>query len=324
MRNSRRFNLISWGVTALVVVSLLGTTYWRLSAETASAQTLPSVDPAEGQQEVASNALPAINSAVGEQAVRRTLKLKTIIPQRPRYGIVKRTVERGDSISALAKEFTIKPETLLWANADTLEYGPDSLRIGQVLSIPPTDGVFYQWKDTDTLDKVANEFKADPENILTWPGNDLDLTDPVIKAGQWLMIPGGTGVFNYQTVETATRGQADDHFLSGNDFYSGHPGIDISDTEGQPVYAADNGVVTMAQGGWNYGYGNVVQIDHGNGTVTLYAHLSQINVTQCQSVYGGQLIGLAGNTGNSFGAHLHFEVRLNGKQVNPWNYLPAP
>ncbi|PIU20111.1 MAG: hypothetical protein COT18_03950 [Elusimicrobia bacterium CG08_land_8_20_14_0_20_59_10] len=78
----------------------------------------------------------------------------------------------------------------------------------------------------------------------------------------------------------------------------------------------------MAQGGYNYGYGNVIMIDHGNGYVTLYAHLSQINVAPCQGVYVGNLIGLSGNTGNSFGAHLHFEVRLNGGFVNPWYVLP--
>jgi murein DD-endopeptidase MepM/ murein hydrolase activator NlpD len=114
------------------------------------------------------------------------------------------------------------------------------------------------------------------------------------------------------------------HWVSGNEFWSGHLGIDIAAVEGTPIVAADAGVVTMAQGGWNYGYGNVVMIDHGNGYITLYGHLSQINVVPCQGVYAGQLIGLAGNTGNSFGAHLHFEVRLNGGFVNPHFVLPPP
>jgi murein DD-endopeptidase MepM/ murein hydrolase activator NlpD len=70
------------------------------------------------------------------------------------------------------------------------------------------------------------------------------------------------------------------------------------------------------------GYGNVVQIYHGNGYTSLYAHLSVIQVSQCQVVGGGAVIGLAGNTGNSFGAHLHFEIRAGGTPVNPWNYLP--
>ncbi len=115
---------------------------------------------------------------------------------------------------------------------------------------------------------------------------------------------------------------AANHYLSGNEYWPGHLGIDIADGEGGGVYAADSGVVTMATLGWNYGYGNVIMIDHGNGYITLYAHLSSINVALCQGVYAGQLIGLSGNTGNSFGAHLHFEVRLNGGFVNPWYVLP--
>jgi murein DD-endopeptidase MepM/ murein hydrolase activator NlpD len=115
---------------------------------------------------------------------------------------------------------------------------------------------------------------------------------------------------------------ADNHFLSGNDYWSGHLGIDIAAGEGAPVYAADSGVVTMAQGGDNYGYGNVIQIDHGNGYSTVYAHLSVIGVGTCQSVYAGQWIGGAGNTGNSQGAHLHFEVRQGGGFINPWFVLP--
>ena len=114
------------------------------------------------------------------------------------------------------------------------------------------------------------------------------------------------------------------HTVSGNEYWSGHLGIDITAGEGADVWAADSGVVTMAQSGWNYGYGNVVMIDHGNGYATLYGHLSRIAVSQCDLVGAGQSIGAAGNTGNSFGAHLHFEVRLNGGFVNPWYVLPPP
>lgn len=83
----------------------------------------------------------------------------------------------------------------------------------------------------------------------------------------------------------------------------------------------ENGVVTMAAGGWNYGYGNIVQIDHGNGYVTVYAHLSTIFVTQCQTVGQGSAIGLSGNTGNSFGAHLHFEICVGGSNINPYDIV---
>ena len=88
-----------------------------------------------------------------------------------------------------------------------------------------------------------------------------------------------------------------------------------------PVVASDSGVVVYA--GWDTtGYGNVIMIDHGNGYATLYAHLSALNVGHCASVSQGQVIGAIGSTGNSSGPHLHFEVRLNGGFVNPWDVLP--
>lgn len=114
---------------------------------------------------------------------------------------------------------------------------------------------------------------------------------------------------------------SENHFLSGKGYESDHLGIDIAAGEGSPVYAADSGVIT-AMGNDESGYGNVIQINHGNGYFTVYAHLSVIGVSMCQSVYGGQRIGAAGNTGNSRGVHLHFEVVRNGWSINPWLVLP--
>jgi murein DD-endopeptidase MepM/ murein hydrolase activator NlpD len=110
---------------------------------------------------------------------------------------------------------------------------------------------------------------------------------------------------------------ANNHSISGNGYGPGHLGIDIAANEGEPAYAASAGVVSMSQGGYNYGYGDVIQIDHGNGYVSVYAHLSQRNVGPCDSVGQGTLIGLAGSTGNAFGSHLHFEIRYGGANVNP-------
>jgi murein DD-endopeptidase MepM/ murein hydrolase activator NlpD len=116
---------------------------------------------------------------------------------------------------------------------------------------------------------------------------------------------------------------ANSHFLSGFDYAPGanHRGIDIDGNTGDGVYAVDNGVVVYA--GWNnWGYGNVVVINHGNGWQTLYAHLSAYNVGCGQSVYQTNVIGAIGSTGNSTGSHLHFEMMYNGTKVNPWDYLP--
>jgi murein DD-endopeptidase MepM/ murein hydrolase activator NlpD len=98
-----------------------------------------------------------------------------------------------------------------------------------------------------------------------------------------------------------------------------HPGIDIGVPSGTPIRAAGAGVVQIA--GPNGGYGNYTCIGHGGGVSTCYAHQSQINVSVGQSVSQGQVIGISGCTGLCFGAHLHFEVRVNGSVTNPLNWL---
>ncbi len=98
-----------------------------------------------------------------------------------------------------------------------------------------------------------------------------------------------------------------------------HDGIDLAVSVGEPVYASASGQVTMAQ--WYYGYGKCVDIDHGNGIVTRYAHLDSINVKEGESVSQGAVLGTSGNTGNSTGPHLHFEIRENNIAVNPRDYI---
>ena len=98
-----------------------------------------------------------------------------------------------------------------------------------------------------------------------------------------------------------------------------HTGLDIASNMGTTVYAADNGTITLA--GWNGGYGNCVMIDHGNGYVTLYGHLSYIAVSEGQSVSKGDTIGQVGSTGNSTGPHLHFEVLRAGTRVDPEQFF---
>ena len=106
------------------------------------------------------------------------------------------------------------------------------------------------------------------------------------------------------------------HPITGTNKY--HSGVDIGASYGSSVLAADSGTVILA--GWNGGYGNCIVISHGNGITTLYGHLSSIIVSSGQSVSQGQTIGYVGSTGNSTGPHLHWEVAVNGSQVNPLNY----
>ena len=97
-----------------------------------------------------------------------------------------------------------------------------------------------------------------------------------------------------------------------------HEGMDFSANIGTPIYATGNGTVTKA--GWQSGYGKVVIINHGYGYETLYAHMNDIDVRVGQKVIRGEVIGKVGNTGKSTGPHLHYEVHVKGKVVNPVNY----
>lgn len=343
--NHNRFAVISWAVTIALVAGLIGGALkWK---EISSVQALAPIATSASDENPPTITMPPLGSPEAFKSMERQIQIKTNLPaDKPRYDIVEYRVKRGDSVFAISEEYKLKPETILWANYDVLQDDPHSLAPGQVLTIPPADGIYYQWKENDTLETVATEYKTTVDDILNYPGNDIDLTDPKVESGSWVMLPGGEREFVQWLVPTVASGAsgtsgtsqnacpggavgsggfvwpADAHTLSGNDYWSGHLGIDIAAGEGAPVYAADSGIVTMASGGYNYGYGNVVQIDHGNGYSTVYAHLSSIGVGVCASVGAGQWIGAAGNTGNAQGAHLHFEVRQGGGFINPWFVLP--
>lgn len=106
---------------------------------------------------------------------------------------------------------------------------------------------------------------------------------------------------------------------------SWHYGVDLANGCGAPIYAANSGTVDYAglNGGWTWGYGNYIRIQHGGGVGTGYAHLSRIAVGYGQRVSAGQVIGYSGNTGGSFGCHLHFEVYINDGYTNPINFMAA-
>lgn len=106
----------------------------------------------------------------------------------------------------------------------------------------------------------------------------------------------------------------------GGRSYEFHPGLDIDGERGDGVIAPAKGTVVKA--GWQGGYGNLIEIDHGNGLFTRYGHLSKIGVQVGDLIERGQLIGLVGSTGRSTGPHLHFEIRLGDKAINPRRFLP--
>jgi murein DD-endopeptidase MepM/ murein hydrolase activator NlpD len=355
-----RFTQISWIVTWVIVLASLGFALWR--TQTREVQALRPEPSASSDGNSPIIALPAQPvGGGGYSGIERKLQLITNRPERPRYSAVTYRVSVGDAMFSIAKEFNIKPETILYSNGDVLEDNPHNLRPGMELTIPPVDGLYYEWQPGDTLDAVAAKFESDVNEdkkvdeadvdqivdaIMAFPGNDLDLTNPEIEPGTEIMIPGGQRELVDWTKFIPTIGRSNSgstgtsdfggnacgggpvgagfvwptqgpHTVSGNGYGPGHLGIDITGNIGDPVLASSSGVVTMAQGGFNYGYGNVIQIDHGNGYVTVYAHLDSIGVSPCSAVFGGQFIGTVGNTGNSFGSHLHFEIREGGSNINP-------
>jgi murein DD-endopeptidase MepM/ murein hydrolase activator NlpD len=360
--NRNRFGVFSWAATILLVAAMLGVTFWWTGLGSTS-RGVPSAPPVTAPQDSAYLGIPAsAGSQAANVSITRNLALKTSVTGMSNGKPITYRVMQGDSLFGIAKQYNIKPDSILYSNEATLNDNPSNLTPGMVLTIPPVDGLTYTWKDGDSLDSVADHFKADlngddkideldagflRDAIVSWPSNDLDLTDPVVKTGQVIMVPGGRRElvswleFVPTTDRSGTTATSElgggacaagpgsppgiwptdgPHTLSGNNYSGSHLGIDITASTSTAVLASGGGVVVFA-GFSQYGYGNVVQIDHMDGFATVYGHLSQINVSQCQVVYAGQVIGMAGSTGNSTGVHLHFEVRQGNVNMNPWSIV---
>ncbi len=295
--------------------------------------------------------------------ISRQTDIHTIIPSRPRTEVTTYIVQKGDTITSIAEQFNLHPRTILNSNAFTvMADNPHNLFVDQEVYILPVDGVYWQWQAGENLNRWAELFQVKVEDIVNYPANKLDpvtlgsYDNPNIKPGTMLIIPNGyrvpnargdvfVGVTRTSPATSRVQGSgacesvsdgavglgvfiwpADKHYLSGYDWNPdvGHRGIDIAGDTGEPVYAVDYGVIVYA--GWNeWGYGNMVMVDHGNGWQSLYAHLNSINVFCGGSVLQGSVIGTVGSTGNSSGSHLHFELMHSQySKVNPWLYLPPP
>lgn len=302
------------------------------------------------------SAFPAISDLTDiELPITRQALLHTTIPSRPRVDVITYTVKQGDTLFLIADNYGIKPETLLWGNFDVLEDNPHLLRPDQVLNILPVDGTYYEWAEGDSLQTVADFFETEPSAILEYPGNRFDLSEVeaggevAIEPGTMLIVPGGRRAIKDWGPPAISRSNpaAARYYGAGHcgSIYSGaigngwfvwpttarsisgytytpgvHPAIDIAGATGNAVYATDSGVIVYA--GWsNYGYGNLVVVDHGNGWQSAYAHLDTYSAVCGQSVFQGSVIGAVGNTGNSYGSHLHFELVYNGAKLNPLDYL---
>lgn len=140
------------------------------------------------------------------------------------------------------------------------------------------------------------------------------LDDPVAQNRATLYIPTGRPVENLKL--TSNFGARSDPFSGRTRM---HKGIDIPGPVGTPIYATADGIVSRSQ--WVNGYGNLVEITHGNDTQTRYGHMSKLIVKPNERVRRGQIIGLMGSTGRSTGSHLHYEIRVAGAAINPLPYV---
>ena len=247
-----------------------------------------------------------------------------VIPERDTISTY--VVQPGDTLSEIASQFGVSPNTIRWANNIPARGG---ISVGQQLVILPITGVRHKVKKGDTLVSIAKKYKADADDIASFNGFDpgealVPGTDIIVPDGE-ISVPtptkpsksgsfrspagsGGSSVSNGYFTRPVPGG------ILTQGYHDHYHALDISipggHATGTPILAAAAGTVIVADStGYNGGYGEVTIIQHDNGTQTLYAHQSKIFVHVGDHVEQGQKIGAIGSTGHSTGPHLHWEVR---------------
>lgn len=225
------------------------------------------------------------------------------------------TVKSGGTLSDVAKKYNTTTKAL--ASANDLSANAQ-LKKGQALIVPgarppsipiPPKPATAPTQTTEAPDIALNT----PEPAPSVPSDIVPLT-PEPEQTHPNVIPRPALAPGEKLVWPTTRRSVTQYFSGG------HPGLDIDGDYTDAIYAADDG--TVVSSGWNNsGYGNMVLIDHGNGMVTRYGHGSKVYVAVGQQVKKGDVIAMVGTTGRSTGSHLHFEVIIRGKRVNPIKYL---
>lgn len=280
----------------------------------------------------------------------------TIIPDRPRNTVIEYVIQRGDTVSDIAQRFNLEQNSIAWSNDRRQLW---TLIPGDILYIPPVDGVAHIAVGDATLRDIAEYYKVDdPYLVIDSEYNQLKgyTPDMVPPVGMRVFIPGGTGEninWSPPIVQGTSGGSGSGTTAAANtvSFNAGpgscgaqevgpsvgwqrplngytitrgyaewHPGIDLAAAVGAPVMAANSGRVIFA--GWSdWGYGYAVVLSSGPFQ-TLYGHMSAVNVRCGQVVSIGQTIGAVGSTGNSSSPHLHFELMYNGMRGNPAATIP--
>ncbi|GAB6179213.1 peptidoglycan DD-metalloendopeptidase family protein [Desulfotomaculum defluvii] len=256
----------------------------------------------------------------------------------PRY----HTVKEGETLWDIANKFNVSPEELQAANPN---FTPERMQIGQKIkmvgvadplinveamaekTVKEETALPQQMRKNSTLpfgqsrvvQKAEHGLKEVTYKIIAVNGLEIErevVNVNVIKEAKPLIVERSA-----QTMVASRGARPSGAIISPFGQRNGrmHTGVDLAKSYGTPVGAYNSGSVVRA--GWYGAYGNCVDINHGNGVVTRYAHLSTISVNVGQSVEKGQSIGKVGSTGRSTGPHLHFEVIVNGTPRNPVGYI---
>ena len=228
-------------------------------------------------------------------------------------------VHQGDTLPAIAKMFGVSVNTIRWGN----DIKGNSISVGQTLVILPISGIQHTVKSGDTLQSIAKQHKGDLDEVLQY--NNL-AKNSKIAVGDVIFVPDGEAVSVPTTNNGSKTTKSNSSVPSYNGYYMrpiiggiktqgvhGHNGVDLASSYGAKIYASADGEVLISKSsGWNGGYGSYIVIKHGNGTQTLYGHLSGTAVSAGDDVKQGQVIGYMGNSGQvtgHTGIHLHFEIR---------------
>ena len=236
------------------------------------------------------------------------------------------TVQEGDTVSGLAERFDIAGYYILWNNIDVIT-DADVLRVGAELQVPSRPGILHGVRYGETLLEIAEEYDARVVDIIE--ANELG-RDGAIFAGQTILVPDGRLAQPSQPTPgliAAAKWRYNFSWPTRNVITSyfgpSHPlGIDISAPVGTPIRAAADGTVIFVGGAACCSYGLYVEVAHGGGFTTLYAHLRNFAVKHGEEVEAGAVLGYAGLTGRTSGPHLHLEFKVNGVRRNPLLYLP--
>ncbi len=258
---------------------------------------------------------------------------QTQITDKPRDKVIEYSVEKGDTVSTVAKKFGVSDDTIRWAN----DLGGDNINIGDNLKILPVSGVAHKVDAGDTVYTVAKKYNTNPQKIVDWPFNEFANPETfTLVSGQMLVIPDGIKpseqpryvrpqVYIAQgPVPVATGGYTYPVRGGISTFFSFyHPGLDITSPVGTPIVAAHSGTITkVSVGTYDGGFGTNIYISNGAGVTSHYAHMSGVNVGVGQSVVGGRsVVGWIGMTGRTTGPHVHFEMTSGGAPVNPLAYI---